>query len=138
MDKRRTRLVHGMVLAVTGTIVCMFNACGPGGFHTVQGDTLDLSSLTGNNCTVALKTIYANTYFPLLSQNCNTCHSANRGSTDINVSFDAFQSYGKTLIDYQATHPHQGNGIDLTPQIASVQSDWSTGQSAYDSCTPAP
>jgi hypothetical protein len=129
-----TRFLQWTFAVLVLTVVVGYNGCGETGFNAVYMS--DMASISGvkSQCDAQLMQVYSKTYFPLLSTNCNRCHSDAHGSTNISVSFQAFMLKGKSLIDYQATHPHGDNGVNLTSQIAAIQSDWSAGQSAYTTC----
>ena len=127
------------------TITVVYNACSDSGFHSKDLGSLASSdslgaAIGGRSCDDILKTTYLSTYFPLLSDvnNCNRCHGSAQGSTDPSIAFAAFNLKGKSLIDYQSTHMHQGDNLDLTPQIESLQPAWSRGQLNYQTCLSPP
>jgi len=121
-----------MLLAVA--VWFLYTNCGRIGFNATKPSMGSFASLSGGNCAEELKQIYANTYFPMLSVSCNRCHSNAHGSTDLDTSFQAFMAKGVTLIDYQATHPHADNGVDLTTSISAVKNTWNQGQQNYVTC----
>jgi hypothetical protein len=129
-----TRILQWTIATAVLTLVVGYNGCGDTGFNSIY--MTDLASISGvkSQCDAQLMQVYSKTYFPLLSTNCNRCHSTAHGSTDLNTSFQAFMQKGVTLIDYQATHPHGDNGINLTSQIAAIKNDWNAGQTNYMSC----
>lgn len=134
MGKSTTRYLQWTFAALVLTIVVGYNGCGETGFNSVYMS--DLASISGvkSQCDAQLMQVYSTTYFPLLSTNCNRCHSDAHGSTDLATSFQAFMQKGQSLIDYQATHPHGDNGVNLTTQIAAVQAPWAAGQANYATC----
>lgn len=77
---------------------------------------------------------YSQTYFPILSQSCNRCHSNAHGSTDLLTSFQSFQAKTVATIEFKATHPHGDNGLDLTNQINAIKPMWEQGQEQYMTC----
>lgn len=131
---KSTRILQWTFAAAVLTLVVGYNGCGDTGFNSFY--TSDMSSISAvkSQCDAQLMQVYSKTYFPLLSTNCNRCHSNAHGSTDLSVSFQAFMQKGVTLIDYQATHPHGDNGINLTSQIAAIKNDWNAGQTNYMTC----
>lgn len=77
---------------------------------------------------------YSTSYHPVLSNSCYECHSNAHGSKDVRLSFNAFRAKGKTLIDYQATHPHGDNGLNISDQIAAIQPQWQIAEENYATC----
>lgn len=120
--------------AVLGPLVvlCFYQACGRVGFDASKGGSANFASQ--GVCESQLKMVYQSTFFPLLSTSCNRCHSNAHGSTDLNTSYSGFMAKGASLVEYKATHPHGDNGINLTNQIASVKSQWNSGQDLYLAC----
>ncbi len=128
-----------MVL-VSAFLPLLFNACGgPNGLYALNevGSFSSQALLQKRQCETALIADYATTYHPLMKNNCNQCHSNAHGSTDVRLSYNAFQAKGKQLIDFQATNPHGGNNINLTNEIAAVQQPWADANAAYSECLAA-
>lgn len=123
----------GFVSAVL-LVVVGYNGCGDSGFNSTYMMGLSSTSAVKGACDAQLMQTYSTTYFPLLSTNCNQCHSASQGSTDLSTSFAVFMQKGTTLMNYQAEHPHGDNGLDLTTQITAITPAWNTAQSAYATC----
>lgn len=134
MGLNTARIFQWTFAVLVLTVVVGYNGCGESGFNAVY--MTDLSSISGvkSQCDAQLMQTYSTTYFPLLSTNCNRCHSDSQGSTDLATSYQTFMQKGATLINYQATHPHSDNGIDLTTQIAAIQPTWTTANSSYMTC----
>lgn len=112
-----------------------FNACAPG-FKTEgwnEGTEINSSSAS-SVCESQLEIQYAATYFPLLSQNCSLCHAQAQGSQNLSVSFAAFQARGVQLIDYQATHPHGGNNVNLSESVQEMKPAWNQAVASYEIC----
>lgn len=113
----------------------LFNACGPNGLYGLnEVGVLSSATVQLKKCENQLISDYAVTYHPLLKTNCNQCHSNAHGSVDARVSYNAFRAKGEQLIDFQATHPHGGNSINLTNEIANVQASWKAATDAYSQC----
>lgn len=125
-----------MVL-VTALLPLLFNACGgPNGLYGInEVSNFDLSSVNQQKiCESTLLNNYSTTYHVLMKNSCNNCHSNSHGSNDVRLSYSAFKAKGQQLIDFQATHPHGGNSINLTNEIAAVQQPWAAAVTAYSEC----
>lgn len=122
------------VVSLTGLFVVLvfFTACGRVGFNAEKGLSTDFASQ--GVCESQLKQVYGKTYFPILNQSCNNCHSNGHGSRNLGISFSSFMQKGESLIEYKATHPHGDNGINLTNEIAALKPEWNSGQEIYLSC----
>ncbi len=128
-----------MIIA-TALLPLFFNACGgPNGLYALN-EVSEFSStglMQKKVCETAFINSYATTYHPLMKNNCNLCHSNAHGSNDVRLSFNAFQSKGQQLINFQATTPHGGNNINLTSEIAAVKQPWADANAAYSECLAA-
>ncbi len=122
------------IISIVGllSILILFTACGRNGFIAEKGTAADYAS--NGVCESQLKSYFERTYFPLLSTNCNNCHSSSHGSKNLNSSFSSFMSKGESLIEYKATHPHGDNGVNLTTEIAALKPEWNAGQEEYLVC----
>ncbi len=128
-------LKNGISLVVIMTsAVIIFQNCGRVGFQAQKGTAFGSVGISSEACESILKQTYSQTYFPLLKVNCNACHSAGHGSTDLETSFRGFQSKGVTMINYKATNPHGDNGVNLTSELAEIKEAWDEGQSKYMEC----
>lgn len=125
-----------ILFTFTGAILVLgYNNCGRIGFDVEKDSGVVLFSSTGKAaCDADLIETYSKTYFPLLSTNCNTCHSQAQGSKDLSISYSVFSSKGANLINYKASNPHGGNNINLTNQIQSISTEWQTKQQEYIQC----
>lgn len=124
------------LLVVLGGFSLMFNNCGANGLMSAKQTGSPMIFASGGICLDQLKAVYQQTYFPFLSTTCNACHGAAQGSTNLNVSFAAFQERGVALIDLQSTTPHGGNSLGAAEQakINAFKPTWNAGQAAYASC----
>jgi mono/diheme cytochrome c family protein len=116
------------------SLLSSYNNCGRVGFEAELGHSLTFSSQGKTVCDVELIQTYSETYYPLLSTNCNSCHAAAHGSTDVVTSYDGFMQKGTTLINFKASNPHQGNNVNIKNEIAKISPEWTRAQEAYTSC----
>jgi mono/diheme cytochrome c family protein len=122
-----------LVIIMTSAVI-IFQNCGRIGFQAQKGGAFGSVGIASEACEGMLKQTYSQTYFPILSVNCNACHSGGHGSTNLDISFQGFQSKGMTMINYKATNPHGDNGLNLSSELATIKEDWDVGQAQYMEC----
>ncbi len=116
-------------------LMVAFTNCGPMvGFSSNKRKIAGFASFGSLGCEQILKHTYATTYYPMLSNSCNRCHSSSHGSTDFNVSYQAFMIKTEATIDYKASQPHGDNRLDMTNQISGFKPAWNRGQDEYLAC----
>jgi hypothetical protein len=133
LKKYRFRADRFLLLGLLFTVI-FYQNCGRIGFYANRNQFAGGASFSSEACEGFLQSIYSTTYFPLLSQNCNACHSSSHGSLDLATSFRGFMSKSQSTIDYKATHPHGDNGINLTAELNGIKSTWDVGYSQYRTC----
>lgn len=105
------------------------------GFDAENGMSLGSYGSQGKTaCDASLMAVYANTWYPVLSTNCNGCHSGAHGSTDMSTSFSAFMTKGSNLITYKGSNPHGGNNVNISGQVAGFSGTWAAAQNDYVTC----
>ncbi len=87
-----------------------FQNCGSS-FQPLESGGDDFASLGSFTCESSLFDLYKDTYYPLLSSKCTTCHTngpglGQFGSVDLTASFTAFQSMGRARIEQNAVNPN--------------------------------
>lgn len=113
----------------------MFNNCGRVGFDADRWSAWDYGSNATAACDADLKVTYATTYYPYLSGRCFNCHSTAHGSTDLNISFNAFKSKTAATIDIKAADGHNGLlGSEQTAAINAFKPQWNTANDRYMAC----
>jgi hypothetical protein len=120
------------------SLILTYNACSrvSGSFVQVsQGFGAMSSNAASAVCTPPLQQAYQSTFFPFLSQWCNSCHGTAQGSNDPNVSFQSFMAKGEALIVQKAADGHNGyTPTTMQADINAFQSTYDAAYSAYLSC----
>lgn len=134
-----------LVMSFLFSILLVYNNCGrrewaPLSLQSLSSTSSSFASGVANTapayCASDLSEVYAITYHPFLTKNCNSCHGDSHGSTNLGISFQAFTSKGETLINYQATHAHGGNnyGAEMQTTINSFYPQWKAATNIYSKC----
>jgi hypothetical protein len=130
----RRQLLLILFLFIGGTSLLV--SCGGGKSGTAELSESDQAILS-SVCWTDLKSIYAQTYHPIMSSKCIDCHSTGHGSKDIDTSLSAFLDKGASTIDFKATHNHGGNSVDValvSSQISAFKVNWTAGESSFKKC----
>lgn len=145
----KTNLGSKHMLLLIGAIVLLvaFNNCGEGFVTQNLGSISDGSVLysraPGESCEDALLKVYASTYYPFLTQTCNSCHINGPGlgafaSSDVVTSYTSFSSIGADKISNQAVndaHKPPYTGSHNIAHIAELKSYWAAAQTEYTTCS---
>ena len=123
-------------LFTLSSLLFAFNNCGEMNSVSKSGSKSFASNSITAICDQQLKAAFQRTYHPFLVANCQGCHSMAHGSSNLDVSYQAFAQRGAPLIEYQATHAHGGNNFTEAKQaeINEFKPEWTSAQADYLEC----
>lgn len=101
-----------------------------------------ITSFSGG-CEADLMNLYAQTYYPFLTQTCGSCHTngpgiGQFGHSDFNTSYNAFKSMGRAAINRNMVNPaHQPpfTGVQNQPAQDAFTPRWVSAEASYGVCT---
>lgn len=104
----------------------------------------DVQSSFGVGCDSELKTVFVQSYQPLLVENCASCHAVGGigkgvfADEDLDIAFEDFKLRGYQLVSDRAVDPNHrppSSGPHLQPEVTVASDNWIVALEDANSCT---